>query len=397
MFQISRNQEALRKGTNNVIQLSFIEKEKVVKLKPKKKYGGTNMNKKRMLAALIAMVLLTTAFSACSKEETAKEILEKSVERSTEIKTSKQNFNMDISYNPGFTEEELAEDPMSAGLVEMIDSMNISGEFASDVEAGSSSGNMLLDMKGMQFKIEVYVSSMGSMAVKMPMSEKYITINSMGEIPSDEEMQEMKKFSQEIAASLIASFSEENMVMESKSVELEDGKYDLKEIRVTLDDGEAKALVKDLIPKVYANEAMRKSMENNLKLQAEMEGKSLDDMDLDAEIDKMVEEAVSAFNEAEGAFTIDEFTMVFGIDGDYNTRTTDMSMAYSVVEETTGKSAGMGFSIESEVYGIDEPVEIEIPDVNDENSITLEEFMMQMMFGGMLPGQPLPEIGASVK
>jgi len=387
----------LRKGTNNVIQLSFIEKEKVVKLKPKKKYGGTNMNKKRMLAALIAMVLLTTAFSACSKEETAKEILEKSVERSTEIKTSKQNFNMDISYNPGFTEEELAEDPMSAGLVEMIDSMNISGEFASDVEAGSSSGNMLLDMKGMQFKIEVYVSSMGSMAVKMPMSEKYITINSMGEIPSDEEMQEMKKFSQEIAASLIASFSEENMVMESKSVELEDGKYDLKEIRVTLDDGEAKALVKDLIPKVYANEAMRKSMENNLKLQAEMEGKSLDDMDLDAEIDKMVEEAVSAFNEAEGAFTIDEFTMVFGIDGDYNTRTTDMSMAYSVVEETTGKSAGMGFSIESEVYGIDEPVEIEIPDVNDENSITLEEFMMQMMFGGMLPGQPLPEIGASVK
>ncbi len=397
MFQISRNQEALRKGTNNVIQLSFIEKEKVVKLKPKKKYGGTNMNKKRMLAALIAMVLLTTAFSACSKEETAKEILEKSVERSMEIKTSKQNFNMDISYNPGFTEEELAEDPMSAGLVEMIDSMNISGEFASDVEAGSSSGNMLLDMKGMQFKIEVYVSSMGSMAVKMPMSEKYITINSMGEIPSDEEMQEMKKFSQEIAASLIASFSEENMVMESKSVELEDGKYDLKEIRVTLDDGEAKALVKDLIPKVYANEAMRKSMENNLKLQAEMEGKSLDDMDLDAEIDKMVEEAVSAFNEAEGAFTIDEFTMVFGIDGDYNTRTTDMSMAYSVVEETTGKSAGMGFSIESEVYGIDEPVEIEIPDVNDENSITLEEFMMQMMFGGMLPGQPLPEIGASVK
>ena len=397
MFQISRNQEALRKGTNNVIQLSFIEKEKVVKLKPKKKYGGTNMNKKRMLAALIAMVLLTTAFSACSKEETAKEILEKSVERSTEIKTSKQNFNMDISYNPGFTEEELAEDPMSAGLVEMIDSMNISGEFASDVDAGNSSGNMLLDMKGMQFKIEVYVSSMGSMAVKMPMSEKYITINSMGEIPSDEEMQEMKKFSQEIAASLIASFSEENMVMESKSVELEDGKYDLKEIRVTLDDGEAKALVKDLIPKVYANEAMRKSMENNLKLQAEMEGKSLDDMDLDAEIDKMVEEAVSAFNEAEGAFTIDEFTMVFGIDGDYNTRTTDMSMAYSVVEETTGKSAGMGFSIESEVYGIDEPVEIEIPDVSDENSITLEEFMMQMMFGGMLPGQPLPEIGASVK
>jgi len=138
-------------------------------------------------------------------------------------------------------------------------------------------------------------------------------------------------------------------------------------------------------------------MENNLNLQAEMEGKSLDDMDVDAEIDKMVEEAVSAFNEAEEVFTIDEFTMVFGIDGDYNTRTTDMSMAYSVVEETTGKSAGMGFSIESEVYGIDEPVEIEIPDVNDENSITLEEFMMQMMFGGMLPGQPLPEIGASVK
>jgi len=367
----------------------------VVELKPKKKYGGMkmNMNKKRMLAGLMVMVLIMTAFSACSKKETAKEILEQSVERSMEIKTSKQTFNMDISYDPGFTEEEMAGDPMSAGLVEMIDSMNISGEFASDVEAGSSSGNMLLDMKGMQFKLEVYVSGMGNIAVKMPMSEKYITVNSSGEVPGDEEMEEMKKFSQEIAASLIGSFSEENMAMESKSVELEDGKYDLKEITVTLDDSEAKALIKDLIPKIYANETMRKSMEDNLKLQAEMEGKSVDGMDMDAEIDKMIEEAVSAFDEAEGVFAIDEFKMVFGIDGDYNTRTTDMSMAYSVADETTGKTVGMGFAIESEVYGIDEPVEIEMPDVNDENSTTLEEFMMQMMFGGMLPGESMPEPG----
>jgi len=352
-----------------------------------------NMRKRRTIAGLLIMVLIMTAFSACTKEETAKEILEKSVERSMEIKTSKQNFKMDISYDPGFTEEEIAGDPMTAGIIEMIDSMNISGEFASDVEAGSSSGNMLLDMKGMQFKLDVYVSSMGSVALKMPMSEKYITVNSLGELPNDEEMEEMKKFSQEIASSLIGSFSEENMAMESKSVELEDGKYELKEITVTLDDSEAKALIKDLIPKIYANETMRKSMEDNLKLQAEMEGKSADGMDLDAEIDKMIEEAVSAFDEAEGVLAIDEFKMVFGIDGDYNTRTTDMSMAYSVADETIDKTVGMGFAIESEVYGIDEPVEIEMPDLNDENSITLEEFMMQMMLGGTIPSQPLPEPG----
>ncbi|GEM_PF-1970251 len=351
------------------------------------------MNKKRMLAVLMAMVLLVASLSACSKKETAKEILEKSVERSMEIKTSRQNFDMGISYDMGLTEEELSQDPMTAGLVEMIDSMNISGEFVSDVETGISSGNMLLDMKGMQFKLEVYASNMGSIAVKMPMSEKYITVNSPGEAPSEEEMEEMKKFSQEIAASLIESFSEENMTMESRSVELEDGKYDLKEITVMLDDSEAKALIKDLLPMIYANETMRKSIEDNLKLQAEMEGKSVDDMDMDAEIDKMVEESVSAFDEAEGVFSIDEFTMVFGIDGDYNTRTTNMNMAYSVADETTGKTLGMGFSIESEVYGIDEPVEIEIPDLNEENSMTLEEFMMQMMFGGMLPGESLPEPG----
>ena len=352
-----------------------------------------NMRKRRTIAGLLIMVLIMTAFSACTKEETAKEILEKSVERSMEIKTSKQNFKMDISYDPGFTEEEIAGDPMTAGIIEMIDSMNISGEFASDVEAGSSSGNMLLDMKGMQFKLDVYVSSMGSVALKMPMSEKYITVNSLGELPNDEEMEEMRNFSQEIASSLIGSFSEENMAMESKSVELEDGKYELKEITVTLDDSEAKALIKDLIPKIYANETMRKSMEDNLKLQAEMEGKSADGMDLDAEIDKMIEEAVSAFDEAEGVLAIDEFKMVFGIDGDYNTRTTDMSMAYSVADETIDKTVGMGFAIESEVYGIDEPVEIEMPDLNDENSITLEEFMMQMMLGGTIPSQPLPEPG----
>ncbi len=351
------------------------------------------MNKKRILAGVLVLVLMMTAFSACSKEETAKEVIEKSIERSMEIKTSKQNFNMDISYDMGLSEDELAEDPMASGLIEMIDSMNISGEFASDVESGLSAGNMLLDMKGMQFKLEIYVSNAGSIVVKMPMSDKYITVNSMTEAPSEEEMEEMKQFSKEIAASMIDGFSEDNMSMESKSVELVDGTYDLKEITVTLSDSEAKALIKKLIPEVYANKTMRKSMEGNLKLQAEMQGKIVEDMDMDAEIDKMIEEAIVAFDEAEGLLTIDEFTMVFGIDGDYNTRTTDMSMVYSVSDETLDNSVSMGFQIESDVYGIDEPVEIEMPEINEENSTTLEDFITQMMFGGMQM-QPMPEPGA---
>jgi len=354
------------------------------------------MNKRKMLAGLLVLVLIMTAFSGCSKKETAKEVLEKSIDRSMEIKTSKQNFNMDMSYDMGLSEEEMAEDPMASGLIEMIDSMNISGEFTSDVESGLTAGNMLLDMKGMQFKVEIYVSDAGNIVVKMPMSDKYITVNSMTETPSEEEMEEMKQFSKEIAASLIGSFSEENMSMESKNVELADGEYDLKEITVTLSDAEAKAMIKKLIPEVYSNKTMRKSMEGNLKLQREMIGESVEDIDMDAEIDKMIEEAIAAFEDAEALLTIDEFTMVFGIDEYYNTRTTDMSMMYSVSDETLDNPVSMGFQMESDVYGIDQPVEIEVPEINEENSITLEEFIMGMFnMGGMPQMQALPEPGES--
>ncbi|MBK5251326.1 MAG: hypothetical protein JJE29_01620 [Peptostreptococcaceae bacterium] len=356
-----------------------------------------NMSKRKILAGLLVAVLIMTVFSACSKKETAKEMLEKSIERSMETKSVKQTFDMGVSFDPGMTEEEKAQDPMSGGLVEMIDSMNVSGEFASDTESGISGGNVLIDMKGMQFNLEVYADSMGGVFIKMPMSDKYITVNTTGEIPSEEEIEEMKTFSKEIATSLIAGFSEENMIIEDKSVELSDGTYDLNEITVTLDDAEAKELIKSLIPEIYSNGTMRKSLETNVRMQWEMEGKNIKDMDIEAEIDSLVEKASKAFDEAEGVFTIDEFVMVFGIDKDYNTRETNVNMAYSVTDETTEKPVKMGFEFTSETYGIDEPVSIDMPAVNEENSITMEDFVMQTMFGGMQQIQPMPESGASQK
>ena len=341
------------------------------------------MNKKRIFAGVLIAVLTMGIFSACSKKETPKEILQKSVDRSMEIKSSRQNFEMGISFDPGLTEEEKAQDPMTGGMIEMINSMDVSGEFAADTEAGISSGNILVDMKGMKFDFGVYANNMGSVSLKVPMSDKYISINSTGEIPSEEEMEEMKTFSKEIAASLIEGFSDGNMVAADKNVELADGTYDLKEITVTLSDGEAKELIKGLIPEIYANKTMRKSLETNVRMQWEMEGKNTGDMDIEAEIDKLIAEAAKSFDEAESVFTIDEFVMVFGIDKDYNTRETNVKMKYSVTDETTGKPVKMGFDITSTVFAIDEPVVIDMPEVNESNSITIEEFMMQMMFGGI--------------
>jgi hypothetical protein len=75
--------------------------------------------------------------------------------------------------------------------------------------------------------------------------------------------------------------------------------------------------------------------------------------------------------------------VAFGIDEDYNTRQTNMKIAYSVADETTEKTISMGFDFTSEMYDINEPVSIDMPEINEENSITMEEFIMGMMFGGM--------------
>ena len=341
------------------------------------------MNKKRTLAGVLVLLLIMTAFSACSKKESAKEIMEKSIEKSMDIKSSKQEFDMDVSFDPGMTEEEMAQDPMSSGVIEMLNSMKVSGEFVSDTEEGISGGNILLDMKGMQFDLEVYANNMGSVSIKVPMSDKYITINGNGEVPSEEETEEMKTFSKEIAADFMGGFTDENMVLEDKNVELIDGTHDLKEITIILNDAEAKNLIKGLLPKVYSNETMRKSLEPNLRIQLEMEGKNPSEIDIEAELDKMVEEALKSFDEAVETFTIDEFVVVFGIDEDYNARQTNIKMAYSVADETTGKTISMGFDFKSEMYDIDEPVSIDMPEINEENSTTMEEFIMGMMLGTM--------------
>jgi hypothetical protein len=345
--------------------------------------GPINMNKKRILAGVLVLAMMMTVFSACSKKESAKEIMEKSIEKSMDIKSSKQKFDMDISFDPGMTEEEMAQDPMSGGVIEMLNSMKVNGEFVSDTDAGISGGNILVDMKGMQFNLEVYANNMGSVSIKVPMSEKYITVNGSGEVPVEEDIEEMKTFSKEIAADFMDGFTDENMVLEDKNVELIDGTHDLKEITITLNDAEAKELIKGLLPKVYSNETMRKSLEPNLRMQWEMEGKDPGDMDIEAELDKMVEEALQAYDEAVETYTIDEFVVAFGIDEDYNTRQTNMKIAYSVADETTEKTISMGFDFTSEMYDINEPVSIDMPEINEENSITMEEFIMGMMFGGM--------------
>jgi hypothetical protein len=260
--------------------------------------GPINMNKKRILAGVLVLAMMMTVFSACSKKESAKEIMEKSIEKSMDIKSSKQKFDMDISFDPGMTEEEMAQDPMSGGVIEMLNSMKVNGEFVSDTDAGISGGNILVDMKGMQFNLEVYANNMGSVSIKVPMSEKYITVNGSGEVPVEEDIEEMKTFSKEIAADFMDGFTDENMVLEDKNVELIDGTHDLKEITITLNDAEAKELIKGLLPKVYSNETMRKSLEPNLRMQWEMEGKDPGDMDIEAELDKMVEEALQAYDEA---------------------------------------------------------------------------------------------------
>lgn len=343
------------------------------------------MKNRKVWAGVLAAVMITAGFAGCAKKETPKEVLEKSVERSMEIASSRQTFEMDLTYDLGLTEEELAQDPMAAGMIDMLNNMAVSGEFSSDVEKGLSQGSVLLDLNGMQFNLEIHTSNLGEVYIKLPMSGKYLTINTSGEAPDPEDIEEMKAFSQELTASMIDSLSEGSLSMEEKTVALEDGEKTLKEITVTLGNDEAKALIKRMIPEIYAQKTLRKSMENNVRLELEMEGKDPDAVDMDAEIDRKVAEAVAAFDEAEGTFDIDTFVMVFGIDEAYNTRVTDMSMLYSVSDETMEKPVAMGIDFKSELYAIDEPVSIEFPEVNEDNSTTLEEFMMQMMFGGMAP------------
>lgn len=333
---------------------------------------------KKILSLLLVFVVATSLFTGC-KKETPKEALEKGFENSLNVKTAKSNFDMAVNFE--FDESEA---PDEAFMLQMVNGSKITGEFTSDVEKMSATGELVLDMNGMSYKSDFF-STPEKIAFKMPMINKYIIMDqsALNDEP-DKQKEEMKKLNTEFMDIILNNIKDESIeVLEKEKVSTPGGEVDVTGYKITFNNDEAIKIMEELFSFIFKNETFKNSMITNIKNQAKLEGKEeLSDEEVEAKLQEAQEGMDEAIKQMKEKLTIDTLVVTYGLDKDYNIISSKANVAVTVKnDEGSEKAISFSFDINSKAWDINQPVTIEMPEFNEENSIKFEELANEFPLG----------------
>lgn len=327
--------------------------------------------KKRIMAMLCAMMMLVTMLSGCGKKETPKEVLTKAFEKSYEMKTAKQSIDMSVNFDLS-----AAPDDEAKMMLEMFNGARISGTMESDTEAMKSMGNLTAEFSGMSYDMEIYTDGYKSI-MKMPMFPQYIVSNAELEGSEEIDQEEIKKFAKEITDSMLASIKDDSISMEEKQTVSINGK-DTKVTKITFSfkNEEMKTLMEKIISEMLENEYfVNNLLKENVKTQMEIAGEEFSEEVYKQKLEEMKTEMKTAFDEMEKVVSFDSLDIVYGIDSDYNAVYSDMKFAVTMKMEDEGMTLPFEVKAQSAVWDINKPVDIVLPELNEENSVNLEDMM----------------------
>ena len=97
----------------------------------------------------------------------------------------------------------------------------------------------------------------------------------------------------------------------------------------------------------------------------------------------MKNEANKILEEVNEVLNINTLDMTYFLDNKNNIRKIIFDSEIDVNDEISGQSFAIKINGTSDVWDINKELEIDIPEFNEDNTITLEEFINQM-FGGMM-------------
>ncbi|WP_432664303.1 hypothetical protein R9X47_27715 [Wukongibacter baidiensis] len=333
---------------------------------------------KKILSLLLVFVVAMSLFTGC-KKETPKEALKKGFENSLNLKTAKSNFDMTVNF-----ELDEAEASNEAFLLQMINGSKISGEFTSDVEKIASSGELVLDMNGMAYKADFY-STPEKLAFKMPMINKYIVMDqtALNNDPAKQK-EEMKKLNTEVMDVLLKNIKDESIkVLEKEKISTPEGDVEITGYEIAFNNDEAMKIAEELFSFIFKNETFKNSMKTNLKNQAKLEGKEeLSDEEIEAKLEEAQKEMDEAIVKMKENLAFDSLVVTYGLDKNYNIVSSKANVAVTAkISETEEKTISFSFDINSKVWDINKPVTIEMPELNEENSVKFEDLANEFPLG----------------
>lgn len=334
---------------------------------------------KRILALVMVMLLVVTAFTGCAKKETAKEMLQGSMDQAATINSASTDMDMKMAVT--VSDDVLAADPMIATYIDMINNGSLSFSIASDKKTGTASGKIDVASSGMSFTFDMMMKDFGTMLFKTPFDERYIVLSQGLESLASDATQ-MESLNKEITTVFMNALKEDNVVAEyGVDFESKDGNMKLDYVTMTFDHTAFVALLNEVVPAVYGNENIQDMMRSSIESQMALSGIEMSKEDIDQQLAMFTTEFPAMMAQVEDMLSFDTVTIKMGMDKDRNVRDTVMNMAMTFKQLDT--EVKIALDVTSESYGYNEPVVVDLPELNEENSVQFEEFITQMMFGGM--------------
>lgn len=335
---------------------------------------------KKLLSLSLAVLLVLGTATGCAKKETAKELLQKTLDQATSVSSSSTEMNMSAKVEA--SEAALAQDASIQGIIDMVNAGKVNMTMASDAKNGNATGKVSVESNGISFAMDINMVAFKQLIMKTPLAEKLITLDLSQDTETPMDVERMKLVNKEVSAIFLTAIKDESLKAEYKvDFEGKDGKTKLNYVTLTMDNATLVAFLKETVPAIYNAPETRKLLEESITASLKAADQEATPEKIQESLDAMVTEFPTMLDEMQKQITFDNLVVKMGIDKEYNTRAMTMDLAVTAAQGETSLKVAM--NVASEQFAFNKPVAAPVIEVTEENSIPFEEFLMQMMFGGL--------------
>ncbi|SCY01837.1 hypothetical protein [Alkaliphilus peptidifermentans] len=355
------------------------------------------MKKNKIMSIMIVMLLVSALIlTGCTKTRSTKEVLKDVFANEVEITSAEGKIEMSLNVNMEGFDVTTVDDPQMLIVMNMLNNLKITMNYATDLELEKSAIDFNADMGGMSFSGKIFTYD-EKIAIHMPFLTQFLGDPRLASgyiVMSLEEIAEMQGSTlnisdtdktKELVMSLINSIISElddKALSNNGSSTIEVGGQSVKvdEIQIDIGKEEIKSIALTTI-----NLLEDKDFRDLVFEMAQAYDPFLSRQDFDEELDSLNSaEATEEINNAlEEIGEIIDFnktgikTQLF-IDKNDNVIRTIMKMSLAINDD--GEAFEVTFNVTDDKWNINKPVTIDIPDINESNSLDLFE----ILFGGFL-------------
>lgn len=353
------------------------------------------MRKLKIMSTLLILLLVSTLFlGGCSKARSSKEVLSDVFANETVITSSEGKLEMSVKFNMENIDITSLNDPQTVAMMNMLNNAKITMNYATDVEQQKAAIDFTADLGGMAFYGKMYLYD-EKLAIQMPFLTQFLgdprlangylvmdlkeMIEMQGSTIDVTEAEKMKALGIKLVDAIIAELDDKALSNKgSSTIEVGGQSVKVDEIQINIGKDEIKSIVLTVVNLLEDKDFRDMVFEIAKSSDPYLTRESFDEVISTLSTEETNDAIESALVEMEEVvdFTKTGIKTSLFIDKDNNVVRSIMEMVLSLNEQ--GESLEVIFNATTDTWNINQPITLEIPNINENNSIDLFE----LLFGG---------------